>query len=227
MGASLCSFPSLVRGLFSRPSTALGSIPITRPGDSARGEALLLPTSRKPPWARRSLVPEGHLKKAQRFIAGSALATQWRNPVGRDERPASFNRPYGTWFQSTNVIPAMNRRAILTCPHGASLETRVIARAEARRSLPSWHSSRLKNPLDPPGNSILEHSTAGIYEQAFVAGEARCLFQRAYVLSVHGGRWTFRPRAPPMWPARMHRAAANAHFSSRCHDNPNNWSFYS
>ena len=100
---------------------------------ASRGlQALLLPTSRELSRGSRRLVPGGHLTIAQRFIAGNMVPPNEPSPVGTDEGPANFNRPYGTRFPSGNVIPAINRRAILTCPYGASPEIWVIARLEAR-----------------------------------------------------------------------------------------------
>ena len=95
-------------------------------------KSALLLTSRKPSRACRSLVPEGHLTIAQQFIAGNLVLLNKSSPVGMDEGPARFICPYGTRLQYAGVIPAMNRRAILTCPYGASLEMWVIARLEGR-----------------------------------------------------------------------------------------------
>ena len=59
-------------------------------------------------------VPEGQMKIAQRFNAGTD-ATPGKVPKGRlkdgDDR-STFSRPFGTRIQST-AIPALKRRAII------------------------------------------------------------------------------------------------------------------
>jgi hypothetical protein len=64
-----------------------------------------------------TLAPEGHLRIAQRFIAGECVALRAICPVGTTER---FNCPYGTSgvFEISN--PAMNRWAIFNRPSGTN-----------------------------------------------------------------------------------------------------------
>ena len=92
--------------------------------------ALLIPTSSEP---AQNLVPEGPMKIAQRFIAGSAMTTNDLSPVGTDESCwpiQSFLRDYFTVLQHT--YPSDNSLGYYQQPlRGASAPSSQPARRPA------------------------------------------------------------------------------------------------